>query len=90
MLNEAKQLHCDTRDFCDILLETEPEKKDDHCQKIPIVSEQQLVTSKKLIEFLKHCKQISGGEGECYESKEESIPGNHILHGSILWMWFQE
>ena len=36
------------------------------------------------------CDDASGGEGECYESKEESIPGNHILHGSILWMWFQE
>lgn len=64
MLNEAKHLHCDTRNFCTILIETEPEKKDEHGQKIPIVSEQQLVTSEKLIEFLKHCKQISGGEGE--------------------------
>ena len=36
------------------------------------------------------CDDAFGGEGECYESKEESIPGNHILHGSALWMWFQE
>ena len=64
MLNEAKQLHCDTRDFCAILSETEPENKDDYGQQIPKVSEQQLVTSEKLIEFLKYCKQISGGEGE--------------------------